>query len=418
MAPNIYVTLTTKLRLEQAIMQQGVEDPASVTRLTIMGLLSNADQKYIRENMAKTLLELDLSLASFKAKKIPRNAFRNCSGLTSVILPDTVKKIGEMAFSGCSGLTSIVIPASVVDICWESAFKDCTNLASIEVDVGNPLFASEDGFVYNKEKTELLFIPNDCLGDFDFSDPSADSNSALITDNETTSSEKTTDKIKTIIIGDVHGSTYWKEVVDENHGSRYIFMGDYIDPYREISTKDLIDNLKDIIELKKERPDDVVLLLGNHDMHYIDADFEMSSRFDDKIKEEAKILFLRNIHLFAFAFQEGNYIFTHAGISQKWFLEDFKGDVTKNIAEQLNNPDMPAEQIRALHQAGQARCGRWSTTGGIFWADISELNDPLQGFVQYTGHNRVDDIREFENNGGKIVFCDCFYNEIYLKLDI
>jgi glutamate racemase len=72
----------------------------------------------------------------------------------------------------------------------------------------------------------------------------------------------------TVVLGDVHGLTYWKEAVAKNPDCRYIFLGDYLDPYKNIAPKQLIDNLKEIIQLKKDRGDDVILLLGNHDLHY------------------------------------------------------------------------------------------------------------------------------------------------------
>ncbi|MEG2541219.1 MAG: leucine-rich repeat protein, partial [Clostridia bacterium] len=53
---------------------------------------------------------------------IGRSAFRSCTGLTSITIPDSVTSIGKDAFSGCSGLTSIVIPNSVTSI-GESAFE-------------------------------------------------------------------------------------------------------------------------------------------------------------------------------------------------------------------------------------------------------------------------------------------------------
>lgn len=39
------------------------------------------------------------------------SVFRNCSGLTTVTMPETIKRIGTDAFRGCSGLISMVQPS-------------------------------------------------------------------------------------------------------------------------------------------------------------------------------------------------------------------------------------------------------------------------------------------------------------------
>ena len=57
-------------------------------------------------------------------------AFDNCSGLTSISIPDSVTSIGHCAFKGCTSLTSITIPDSV-EIIYNCAFKGCTSLTSI-----------------------------------------------------------------------------------------------------------------------------------------------------------------------------------------------------------------------------------------------------------------------------------------------
>ena len=59
-------------------------------------------------------------------------AFLECSGLTSVTIPDSVTSIGEYAFSGCSGLNSITIPDSVTSIGW-GVFSGCSGLTSITI---------------------------------------------------------------------------------------------------------------------------------------------------------------------------------------------------------------------------------------------------------------------------------------------
>ena len=60
------------------------------------------------------------------------HAFRECSGLTSVEIPNSVTSIGDYAFRGCSGLTSVEIPNSVTSI-GSDAFYGCRGLTSVEI---------------------------------------------------------------------------------------------------------------------------------------------------------------------------------------------------------------------------------------------------------------------------------------------
>ena len=63
---------------------------------------------------------------------IGEQAFGNCTGLTSVVIPNSVTSIGERAFFVCKSLTSIEIPNSITSI-GEGAFEYCTGLTSIVI---------------------------------------------------------------------------------------------------------------------------------------------------------------------------------------------------------------------------------------------------------------------------------------------
>ncbi|MDY3978494.1 MAG: leucine-rich repeat protein [Tidjanibacter sp.] len=66
---------------------------------------------------------------------IGSSAFRGCTSLTSITIPDSVTSIGEQAFWGCTSLTSITIPDSVTSI-GGGAFSGCTSLTSITIPDG------------------------------------------------------------------------------------------------------------------------------------------------------------------------------------------------------------------------------------------------------------------------------------------
>ena len=67
-----------------------------------------------------------------KVTSIGEYAFRDCTSLTSITIPDGVTSIGYGAFEGCSNLTRISIPDSVTSI-GESAFSYCWSLTSISI---------------------------------------------------------------------------------------------------------------------------------------------------------------------------------------------------------------------------------------------------------------------------------------------
>ena len=85
-------------------------------------------------------------------------AFVNCNSLTSITIPCGVMNIGNNAFIHCSSLTSIAIPSSVTAI-GEYAFSNCTSLPSIEVESTNNSFISENGVLLDKNRTTLICHP-------------------------------------------------------------------------------------------------------------------------------------------------------------------------------------------------------------------------------------------------------------------
>lgn len=84
--------------------------------------------------------------------------FGNMESLRSVTLPDSLTFIGDGAFIACPALTSVIIPKNAkLGI---ASFGICAALTEINVDAENPYYASIDGVLCNKEKTELIQYPS------------------------------------------------------------------------------------------------------------------------------------------------------------------------------------------------------------------------------------------------------------------
>lgn len=76
--------------------------------------------------------EIEYDSKTYKVTSIGDKAFYNCTGLTSISIPNTVTRIGTDAFYSCKGLTEITFPNSLEYID-DYAFSLCTGLTSITI---------------------------------------------------------------------------------------------------------------------------------------------------------------------------------------------------------------------------------------------------------------------------------------------
>ena len=234
-----------------------------------------------------------------------------------------------------------------------------------------------------------------------------------------------------MIIPDVHGRKFWRNVVKDNESKvdKVIFLGDYLDPYQEeISanpelmecsnfddSENLLKMLEDIVSLKNNNPEKYILLTGNHTDSYIWSEFSAASRTDYKNYEKYHNFFLENLNLFNLVWIENNVIFSHAGISEGWaenFLYSYmKYDEgaelekdslvfeTARVLKDTQLKDFNTHYIRAISNISHYRYGD-SFYGSCEWADIREHVDLIKsttkiipkgedGIYQIFGHTQV-----------------------------
>jgi hypothetical protein len=183
-----------------------------------------------------------------------------------------------------------------------------------------------------------------------------------------------------IVVPDVHGRSFWKEIPDDEE---VVFLGDYLDPYPQesISKEEALKGFKEIIELKKENPDRITLLLGNHDYHYL-RDLKTGSRIDRDHYKDIQDLFLYNKNLFQFYKIVDNVLFSHAGVSSEWLRDLSLEYIT--VDNCLFNDKLNA----MMCQVGPERWG-YNRYGSIIWRDVREESTLLPEYFHVFGHTQL-----------------------------
>jgi hypothetical protein len=101
--------------------------PSSVTYNSVSYIVTSIGSSAFADCTGLTSVTIPNSVTS-----ISYAAFYKCTGLTSVTIGNSVTSIGDWAFKYCSGLTSVTIGNSVTSI-GEGAFEWCTGLTSVTI---------------------------------------------------------------------------------------------------------------------------------------------------------------------------------------------------------------------------------------------------------------------------------------------
>ena len=141
---------------ESGIMISGCDK--SATSVEIPAEIDNLPVKWIGSSAFSDCLLLEDIIIPDSITSIEYDAFSGCISLKDINIPDSVTEIRNEAFSGCTSLSSINIPDSLTYIA-DAVFSGCESLAAINVSSENNIYASIDGILFDKDKTELKQYP-------------------------------------------------------------------------------------------------------------------------------------------------------------------------------------------------------------------------------------------------------------------
>jgi hypothetical protein len=229
---------------------------------------------------------------------------------------------------------------------------------------------------------------------------------------------------KFLIIGDIHGRDDWTEIANDalTKFQHIIFVGDYVDSF-DIRPVLIKHNLEAIIGFKIQNPDNVTLLLGNHDWAYIYD--ESCSGFKWQMWQDYKKIFKDNIDLFDVAYGYENWktkkytLVTHAGLTKNWYnynILPMLNDKESKLYKLTEGKDVPLHEMlnylkgdKVMWKVGAVRGG--GSHPSPLWADYLELiENAYPDINQIFGHTASGTASTFQNGDDLIIKVDGHYN--------
>ena len=170
--------------------------------------------------------------------------------------------------------------------------------------------------------------------------------------------------MKTLVLGDIHGRSCWKQIIEKEAPDRVIFLGDFITTHELYSEDDQLQQLREILEYKSQHPN-TIILRGNHDLdglgYYwarcypvpgqkIRAAMNSTEPLGQKFLQSTQWIHVEEIG-------GKPYIFAHAGVTVEWLTEILKLDVSNVPAALGQINDMEPDEKFGFTG------GRWDNYG-------------------------------------------------------
>lgn len=220
--------------------------------------------------------------------------------------------------------------------------------------------------------------------------------------------------MKIIAIGDIHGRQIWKRIVEKHKDAdKIIFVGDYFDSH-DINGVTQLYNFNEIVKFKEDNLEQVVLLTGNHDYHYITYprlkysgyNEARSFDFEDALRKAIKK------HYMQMCYKYENYLFTHAGVTKTW-VSNNNIDIN-NIDESINDHFIYKPGIFEFNSGENMSPYGDDITQTPIWVRPESLEkDGIDGYIQIVGHTAGENVRIYD----KIVLIDALEFGEYIKIE-
>jgi hypothetical protein len=213
--------------------------------------------------------------------------------------------------------------------------------------------------------------------------------------------------MKTVILGDTHGRPHWKQIVASESPDRVIFIGDYFDSFDNTAVEQM-HNFKEIIDWKQSGQSEVIMLIGNHDYHYMRGVSQYYSGYQSGARPAIEQLLYENRQHMQMCYQMGDFLFTHAGVSYDW-LKINKWEGWESVEEKVNDlweytPNVFGFAGRDPYGDSKISSPIWIRPYSLQAANRDTLRDQFIQVVGHTTQGKID--TEGKSTGGRYYYID------------
>lgn len=227
---------------------------------------------------------------------------------------------------------------------------------------------------------------------------------------------------KRLILGDVHGHIEQvKYAYEKEQPDQVIILGDYVDSFvvKPEEQKKCLDELLKMhrYHCMEHGKDSFIMLMGNHDFHYI-YNIERYSGYNpdtNKLVHETLAQMVDdNMLPIIYIDRVNKTIYSHAGVSMSWLKERCHGCRIENV----NN--LSIDYLKFTYKDGGNAFGS-SKYNSPIWIRPGSLMDDMYAedevFTQIVGHTHTHFIESYAvyDQDMKLYMCDCLVNQYLVE---
>ena len=219
-------------------------------------------------------------------------------------------------------------------------------------------------------------------------------------------------KKRIVVLGDIHGNTVWKDIIAKEQPNQVIFLGDYVSTHENISEKEQVENLKEILRYKDEHPE-TILLRGNHDLQHLGYYWAECSGYFPRVAMEMSHLKDEFLAKTQWIHVMGNIVFSHAGISRVWLEDNF---LTLDDINMLG----PTELFGFTSSDPSDRFGDSPEQPPTWIRPMALMEVMIPDYIQVVGHTPVEhcfNVKDEADIPHDLWLCDALGQGEYLRIE-